>query len=700
MKIKLAFVFLLTALLAGAYSQQTAHKDILYTLKGEEFFGELQKVTEDSIYFLSRKGELLTFSVNSVKSIDLGKKRPGDDWENMDAIDDPLLKRMIDESPSSIDIAKDYAEAGYLILYEKVTYKLFEDGSSEWINRQIIKVVMERGKDEANQIFSYNGDNQSLTIDFARSVNRSGQVISINDNAVEDASVFSYLPEYQRMRRKKFALKDVTLGSIIDFQVTRKTIKHDAFNPFYTTWNFQQTEPVLYSAIEVIVPKGEEIDYHSYNLETKPEKNNKDGYTHYLWEMKDIDPYIAEQSMAPPFLVTPSIIIALSSSWQDVGKAYYERVMEAFSYNKETTAKVNNLLADNPPNKLEVLYNFVAENIENKGLGFHSYYPYPKNLDDILKNGFGSQQDITFLLWGMLRIAGIESDLCLFPYKGGYQVRLAKDIEALSPFDIVGIKVKGANSIGYLSPNEFIRYDQDYNILAGVTCLLIKQEGSELVDIPELVPEENMEKNEIKATLNVDGSVQIEHEKVLYGTAEEKYRKLKYQTQKELDNYFEDMVKGIDNKASLVEYDLAGYKSLEDRVSLTIEYSIPNFAITAGEQILALNFPTINYSAYGFGAPSRYFPMHYDYTYATVNEIEILLPGGYDIYHIAEDIEYGDKDVKFKAEVSEKDRKVFYRDEYSRDVTWIETEEYQKFKELIENRAKISREWVVLKKVD
>ncbi|MBN1755521.1 DUF3857 domain-containing protein [bacterium] len=678
---------------------QIQHKDIIYTKDGEEYFGELQKVDQNTVYFIDRHGEALTFSVDSVKSIDMGKKRPGDDWESTEAIDDTLLLRVIEGSPSPLQVAQSYVDAGYLVLYEKETCKYFEDNSSQVTTRKIIKVFKDRGKDQANQMFYYFQDNQEISIDFARSISKEGMVISLNDNAIEDASAYSYLPEYQRLRRIKFALKDVTLSSIIDFQITRKTHGHDILEPFYRTWNFQSSEPVLYSGIEVIVPQKTKVTYHPYNFKGKPRESKNGNYKHYLWEMRDLEPYVSEQTMPPTFLVTPSIIIAFESDWAEIGAAYYNKALEAFQSHNAVEAKVAELIAGNSPNKLEILYNFVAENIEDKGLSLNSYYPYPKPLDTILKNGFGSQQDVTFLLWGMLKLAGIECDLCLFPHKTGYQYRFADDIESISPFQIVAIKCDGANRVGYLYPNEYIRYDQSPSNLAGITGLLITGKGGKLIKTPELPASVNGSINKLDVIMKTDGSVEVEQHILLDGTAESTYRALKYNKTEENDNYFEDKVKEIDDRAVLIDYTLEGYKTLADNINLVLRFRIPNFAITAGEEILAFNFPSIKYSAYGVGAPSRTYPLFYGTLMDLENHIEIQLPQGYEVYYIASSVSYGDDRVGYNAEISRENGTVKFNDHYFRTECWLEAEYYPQFKSLIENRAKISKEWVVLKKL-
>ena len=279
-KLNLAIISILVIL---AFVAMAKHRDIVYTIEGNEHVGELVKIDDNEVILRTKEGEI-AFPADSVRSVDLGQWRPGDDWENRLDIDDPLLEGALEKAD---EVSREYTNAGYITLYEKGTLTINADKSATFVQRYIYYIANERGKNKANWSTTYFDDIQDVTVDFARAIGFS-RVSTVADNAIEDASTSAWIAEYQRQRKKKFAMTGASLGSIIDYQITKTYRKTDIFNGLDVGWQFYDTEPIVESIFEVRY----EDDLDIYEFKMPEPKKSKDGdYKIRTYRMTDIEPF-------------------------------------------------------------------------------------------------------------------------------------------------------------------------------------------------------------------------------------------------------------------------------------------------------------------------------------------------------------------------------------------------------------------------
>ncbi|MCD6502177.1 hypothetical protein J7L01_06200, partial [bacterium] len=148
-----------------ATSISAKYRDILYMNNGSEHVGELVRITESEIVFSTSDGDQETIDPDSVRSIDLGTWRPGDDWKNRIDIDDPILSTALENADEA---SRKYTSAAYITLYEKGELTVDSDGSATLTERYIYYIANESGKNKANWSTRYFSDVQDVTVDYAR----------------------------------------------------------------------------------------------------------------------------------------------------------------------------------------------------------------------------------------------------------------------------------------------------------------------------------------------------------------------------------------------------------------------------------------------------------------------------------------------------------------------------------------------------
>ncbi|MCD6502062.1 DUF3857 domain-containing protein [bacterium] len=677
-------ILLATSITAAKY------RDILYMNDGSEHVGELVRITESEIVFSTSDGDQETIDPDSVRSIDLGTWRPGDDWKNRIDIDDPILSTALENADEA---SRKYTSANYITLYEKGELTVDSDGSATLTERYIYYIANESGKNKANWSTRYFSDVQDVTVDYARAVGLS-KVSTVADNAIEDASTNPILSEYQRQRSKKFALTGASLGSVVDYHVTTRFKKLDMFNGLSLNWRFYDTEPKLVSIFEVFQKGDVDLAFKETDV-PKPKKVKRDGYSGRAYRMENIEPYVEENMLPNLDLILPNVVVTLPADLEKLSASYAAKIDEAMDAVGTVESR---LTAEFPGGKptIEQVYNYVSENYTTNGIGMTNYYPYPKPLSKLLEASRIAQHELVFLLYAFLEAAGGDPELVMVG--PSLDSPLSPDMFNIQHFHSLRVKVKDGSELRYLAPNEFLRYDHQY--LSGVWVLPVKKSGAKIERIPRVAGDFAYSIPRYDCVLGSDGVLDVTWTVSYHGpTGGDRYRYHKNDKPRELDNYFDGVAKSIDEMADMVDYKLTGYKSLAERVELTYSVRIPGFAVRAGEEILAFKLPTVKFGASQVGAAERTLPFSLPGNFYGEKIIDISLPKGYEIEHLPESVELSCGYRDFEGDVSVSDGVLKYRQiSKGKHSPVVQAKDYPKYKNFVERRSKFADNWILIKK--
>ncbi len=670
------------------------HKDVLYLMDGSEFTGELTKIDDSKITMETPDGEM-TFAKDSVRAIDLGTWRPGDDWDTKSDIDDQILLDALEATDMRSGIRTKYPTAGFITVYVKKSIEIDKDLSAKETIRKIVYITNERGKNEANNSFNYYEDVEDVTVDFARAVGRDRKVSTIRDNAIEDGSPYNYLAEYQRLRRKKFAMTGAEIGSIIDYQVTRTV---DSYNDFlYPDWSmdFYDTEPILHAEFEIKYHSDLEPVVTEIEMPEKMEKDKDGDYRIMRWTVKDIEPYVEETMLPHLDKVLPNVKVSLPQEMAFVSANFHKKYMEAYDDEAQVKSIISEKIGANPT--IEDIYNYVSENYSTNGIGLWSYYPYPKPLAQLLGMAQVAGHEKAFILWAFLRAAGKDPQIVLYgPSLGSPVEPEAFNVRSFSSIDI---RVKDGDNILYLFPNEYRRYDHQ-TPPSNILVLPVMAEGSELEKHEILPADYTWSKPVYEGKMEIDGTLSLNYHQEYFGpTGADSYRRYKYSKPREIDNSFQEMAKEIDQMANLTDYTLEGYKSLSDKVKTSYSVEIPAYAVRAGEEILAFKLPTVNISAWDVGAQERTLPFEQAGNSYSEKTISFDLPAGYEVEYLPESIDESIGYHSFKGELSVVDGKLIYHQVVKTEhEPIIDAKDYPEYKEHIEKLSRWADNWILIRK--
>ncbi|OQX56118.1 MAG: hypothetical protein B5M53_03160 [Candidatus Cloacimonas sp. 4484_209] len=659
------------------------NRDNIYFKNGEEYAGKLIAWKNDTIFFWT-PDTIIKIPDTTITSVDFTQKREGDSWISKDDITDPILKNILNLQPEQW-----YKNGGYVTFLRKREFFLYDDGHSIEKDRVINRILQERGKSVANQKFTYLSSLEKANLLFARGITKDGNVVSIRENAIEDAPYFRTFLLYNDFRQKKFAIPEGRIGSILDYsyEITRK--KDSPVRPFYANLNLGNWEPTKTDSVIVSIPNGKKIKYKTRDI-SEPTIIKKGKNTKYIWVVKNL-PGKKRENFAPPYVdIFPRLTFAESTTWQNIDSVISSHLADSLIYPDEIQNIINNLLSCKPHSIVDSLYSLVCREIRFAPVPINASLPIPKSLKTIYQLKYANSLDKTYFLFGLLKKAGIKSSIILTRSKK--MGKLVKEVPSPLQFSYAILLVELNGDTIFLDPKNDT-YTEGYisGDIQGTEGLVLNSAGK-FVKTPVL----SSEKKDItlKATLKPDGTLLVEKNEELSGKFGVQLRRLKELTEEEKRRTIEEEVASIYPGAELLEYHLSPLSNLTKNVSLSLKYRIKNFAFSAG-RYLFIKLPEINYNATSVGALERELPLFFD-TYETItHKVTISIPKGFTVYHIGKNRSYNKKIIKFSSTFQDNNSQIIYTDKFSRNSLLIKPGDYNIYRTCKQLMAEVPQEILI-----
>ena len=668
---KAILIFWATILLSG---------DRIYLTSGKEYLGRLLRITDDSVYF-SVGDSTLSFALGDVASIDFKKKREGDDWKEVGDVTDTLLLWAL-----SRDIS-DFKGTGYVNLYRLRRIVVGTDTSVIFSLRRMVRITGERGKGFGNRSFIFFPETEKVSLDFARAVLPEGRVVSIRDNAIEDASVISRPSLYDRAKRRKFAIPGAEMGSLLDYSYSMRRGKVTPDRPFYYDLSLGDKEPFLKDVVEVVVPAGFRILHREEGIEG-PDSTFKGDSVLYRWVMTDHGGFNVEPLMPPPAYLLPRLTVGMPDSFKEIAIQYRGLIADSSYVPPEFIDRFKGI-ADLDSLLIEV-YTWIARNIKTVPLLADRFSHIPFSPTTVLENKFGTPLDKSFLLYLTLRELGYHVDFVLLPdrFRGG----LIEEVPSLSQFrsalvlldDTVCLYPAYADAdMGYVEP--------DFQGVKGLTL------GGDLVTIPFLKGERTVDNFYLKLRLISEGRAEVRLREEARGRGALQLRKLRVFSPEERRKRVEERLSQLFPSSELRDFRLQNLSDLSRPVVLEVRFVLDDFYRELGDYIF-FRPPGLNYSAREAALEERKLPIYVKEGSWTRHSCEIEIPEGYEIKFHPKSANYESPLQIYSVVVRAGDRKISFEDSAERLPGLFDRSSYNDFKRVVGKMVDASKSWIVVKK--
>lgn len=609
----------------------------------------------------------------------------------------PEIKELLSSPPKT----SDYPDGAYLTRLAETVIDVEKDKSYKVTTRKIRYALKEKGKEYAgNAKIFYFPEFQKADIEYALSV-LDKKTNHLNDVSVQTGSEFSSWPEYNVLRSRKFSVPNIKVNSVIEFKYSLKS-RDNPLMPFYETSFFRNFEPVSRTVLRVNVPENLVLRYKESNLGEKFsfKKNLQNGIASYIWEAENLAPYSSENQMPPYALFAPQVSLSLGESWAETAATFKKELEGRISVSPGIKKQVEELVKGKNTDleKAEAVFNWVAAAVTLAPVPMNYVSFAPKASDRIFELKSGNFLDKPFLLYVMLREAGLKPSFAYVADKTS--ALFQEELPNVSQFSAAQVVIEAAGKKLVLIPlDDKQRYNQVPPEYQGAWALEVLGPGpGSVYRNPELSSAEEATLKEETVKMNASGGIEGTIVLKPYGNGQRDWRSLKDSKEKEIKNYFERYAHGIHPNARLEKYGIENLNDINADLSVKIGYRVPDYALNLSDKYLIFKFPDIKFSAHNVGQEKRELPVFFMRKDKNSRVTELRLPPGYVLYYAPPKTELKFLGNLYSAEYSVKGEKLILKEELSMEETLIKPEDYPGHKSFMEKVAAFTDNWLVLKK--
>lgn len=697
-------LFLVLSLALSSFFFITAARaDVLYLNEGEEHIGQLESVASGAVTFREVDGTIKTFPPAEVAHVLFSRIRPGDEISTVASITDPLVRNILASAPE----AAEFPDNDYVTLLNRRRVVFHADGSASYEKRRLVKVLKEPGLDLANQSMFFAADREKLDLVFAHTYGADGRVHHLTDDALSEEGIFSTMPEYDRLKKLKFALKKVDLGSVIDVCHRIETSKIDALRPYLIDTTYGWQEPFLLEEFVLEVPPQleiviEQLQWTATNTPRFSETRTASGNRLLTWSYSDRKGFIPEQNMSSRGRIFPRLLVTMKLPWSDISrqfKAALDKAAPSPSRLQAFLAEAGVASSTVPAMQVRSLYEAILRRIRVVDINCYDYPGYDApSAESTLQKRYGSPFARAVLMYHALRALGIPAEIGL--------ASSWKDTTFTEKLGSLGAASDAVLRVHIDESDLFISFDSDYLPLGhltpefqGANAAFLVGERFQFTVLPEGGPALNRTEQQIFVKLAEDGSMEVSDLRRFRGPFETGMRGMRSAKAKDRQNYAERLVKRVHPKARLSSFALSDLNDLNAPVVLTLQYKIPDAALRVSDQLLAFRNLWINYDASNASLATRSYPMDYFSSSEVTNSVVIQLPEGFDWVPWNRPFSYACPFLEFSSNLNQTGRLLIYADRYCvTRKTFRPGSEYAHFRSSLSLMADLDNQWLVLEK--
>ncbi len=427
------------------------------------------------------------------------------------------------------------------------------------------------------------------------------------------------------------------------------------FYDFYAPAEFNQA--VLSSSFTLTYPTELGINYKGFNNAPKPRVSEEGKETTMVWRFKELravkfEPYGPNSRMYFPYIkIYPELFYydgyeGNLKDWASYNDFYYGINKDRDQLSESMKAKVDDLIAgiDDERERIDVLYDYLKENMRyvSVQLGIGGYQTFDAAY--VEKNKFGDCKALSNFMGSMLSQAGIDNSKVIIKRGVEYYNPLDEDFVDMFLFNHAILYVPSQDMFIECTSNNYpLGYIGNDN--ANKKVLISTAEGPMFKHTPFMGKEENTKHTYTKVQIKASGETEIENTSTYSGERHDYYRfHLTKSTSKENeDNFIKSFPLGIKELRSY-EYEIEPNDPI---VRLKYSLVLPKYGSKAGKRVFIPIDPIHSEDFVPRECKKRKLPFYSKIEETVENEIEVIIPEGYEIEampndNFSEETPYGD----------------------------------------------------------
>ncbi|MBM3250387.1 MAG: DUF3857 domain-containing protein [Candidatus Omnitrophica bacterium] len=614
---------------------------------------------------------------------------------------DPMICEKINKAPP----AKDYPQAGALLVFLDESITITAENTEETELHHLIKVLNERGKEDFSETqIGYDSTFEKIELVFARTIKPDGTVVDVGTRHIRDVSKYLNFPLYSNARVYIISFPEIAEGACIEYKV--RILRNRLINKkdFVAVYPVQSSEPLIAANFTVKTPKSRVLKqktlnerYNDFGASLTPKVKEENAERIYRWEFGNVPEIIPESNMPARSEINPSILLSTFGSWQEIYDWWWSLAADKIKADSAIKEKVRELTRDKATDeeKARAIYNFCAQKIRYVAVeyGQAGYEPHPAG--DIFRNKYGDCKDQAVLLITMLKEAGLAAWPVLIATKEHYN--LNPDFPSmLFNHAIACVELNGKTV--FLDPTaqtcpfgDLPQPDQ------GRRVLVFKEKSFEILPAPLFPAEHNLVRNSLKIKVKPDESISAERSILTTGFFGQGQRYWLLFTQPEqVRELLDSRAQEISIGAKLEEYRTENLEDLNKPVILSYYFNGPEYFTSAGKLRIAPALAAADTSS--VTREKRKYALDFDCPEARETEVQIELPQGYKVKYMPESVSSDTAWFRFSAKYSQEKNRIIFSQREELKKPLIEVAEYPEFKKRLEALAKSLKQRIILER--
>jgi tetratricopeptide (TPR) repeat protein/transglutaminase-like putative cysteine protease len=403
----------------------------------------------------------------------------------------------------------DYHREASVLEQSRTTWRFENDGTGRKDTYIRVKIESAAGIERWGQlVLGYNAANERLEITSVRVRKPDGTIVTASADAVQDLSspVERVAPVYTDAREKHVTVPGLRPGDSLEF--TSSTTLHTAVaaNEFWAEYDFAKAGVVLDEELRIDVPADRTV-----TVKTRAGLDvaiaTHDGRRIYTWRaarLGDVHDRKPTSTRAKKNPEPAAVRLTTFRDWDAVGRWYAQLERTPKTPTAAIREKAAALTAGRSADRerLEALYDFVAENFRYVSLSFGTGRYQPHAAADVLRNQYGDCKDKHTLLASLADAAGMRASAVLINSRAD----IDPDVPSPSQFDhVITRAMVGERAVWLDTTAEVAPFGLLAPQLRKKRALLIDGESARLVETPEESPVPHSSAVRIDASLDDAG---------------------------------------------------------------------------------------------------------------------------------------------------------------------------------------------------
>jgi tetratricopeptide (TPR) repeat protein/transglutaminase-like putative cysteine protease len=424
------------------------------------------------------------------------------------------------QTPVAATQAKtDYSQEPYVIESTSTKVWFENDGTAAREQTSIIRVQNDTGVQQWGLIeFPFQSANQTVDVDYVRVRKPDGSVVATPPDNIQDldAEITRSAPFYSDLRVKHIAVKGLSAGDVLEFQVHWNSAKPLVEGQFWFDYNFTREGIVLDESLEVSVPADRAVKVKGPRATQRVA--GASGRRVYTWTSSHLDSkpdkkkgraaLDAALGMNPP----PDVQVSSFQNWDEVADWYWNLQKDRVEPSPAVRAKAAELtkgMTDDSA-KLHAIYDFVSTHYRYIGIDFGIGRYQPHSADDVLSNDYGDCKDKYTLLASLLQAVGIQA----YPVLISSTQRLDPDIPSPAQFDhVIAYVPQGQSAVWLDTTPEITSFGFLLQPLRDKPALVILGgKPAQIMNTPADPPEPELRIFKLTGKLSDDGTLNAQIE--------------------------------------------------------------------------------------------------------------------------------------------------------------------------------------------